>query len=82
MGSTVVDAVSHLILQIHLGPTREEKLYYVSMSTITGLHEGSPAPLRNRMRQALNITCDEHGTRKQGKVCTYCKVYSCRRQIL
>ena len=50
-GSTVVDVVSHHSLQVHLGPTEEEQLYHSSVSTGTGLHEGSPAILRNRMRQ-------------------------------
>ena len=53
--STVVDVVSHhSILQVHLGPTGEEQLYHISVSTATGLHEGSLTPLRNTMRQNSN----------------------------
>ena len=43
----MIDVVSHLILQIHLGSTGEEKLYYMGMSTATGQHECSPASLEN-----------------------------------
>ena len=47
--STVVDVVSHLVLQVHLGPTGEEQLYHISVSTVTGTHEGSHTQLRNTM---------------------------------
>ena len=48
--------VSHLALQVHLGPTGEEQLYNVSMTLVTGTHEGSPAVLRNTMRQNSTVT--------------------------
>ena len=48
--------MSHLVLQVHLGPTGEEQLYNISMTTVTGTHEGSPAILRNTMRQNSTIT--------------------------
>ena len=47
--STIVDVVSHHVLQVHLGPTGEEQLYHISVSTVTGTQEGSPAILRNTM---------------------------------
>ena len=46
----------HRILQVHLGPTGEEQLYNTSMTTVTGTHEGSPAILRNTMRQNSTIS--------------------------
>ena len=46
----------HSILQVHLGPTGEEQLYNSSMTTVTGQHEGSPAILRNTMRQNSTVT--------------------------
>ena len=49
--STVVDVVSHLSLQVHLGPTGEQQLYHISTTIATGPHEGSTATLRNRMRR-------------------------------
>jgi len=52
----LVDVVSHLVLQVHLNSTGEEKLYNISMSTATGPHESSPATLRNRMRQNSTLT--------------------------
>ena len=64
-----VTRVAHLILQVHLGPTGEEKLYHISVTTVTGPHEGSTAILGNRMRQKVRITYDEHW-----KVYTCCKV--------
>ena len=51
-----VDAGSHLILQVYLGSTGEEKLYHISVTTVTGQHEGSPTILRNRMGQNSIIT--------------------------
>ena len=46
----LVDVVSHLVLQVHLGPTREKLLHDISMSLVTGHHEGSITILRNTMR--------------------------------
>ena len=46
----------HSILQVHLGLTGEEQLYNISMTTVTGQHEGSPAILRNTMRQNSTVT--------------------------
>ena len=48
--------VSHLALQVHLGPKGEEKLYNISITFVTGVHEGSPAFLRNTMRESSTIT--------------------------
>ena len=42
------DTMSHLVLQIYLGPTGEKLLYNVSMTTVAGQHEGRPAILRNK----------------------------------
>ena len=50
-GFTVVNVVSHLVLQVHLSSTGKEKLYHISMTTATGHHEGITAILRNGMRQ-------------------------------
>ena len=50
----LADVVSHLVLQVDLGPTRQELSYGIGMSSITGLHEGSHASLRNTMRQDSN----------------------------
>ena len=51
--------VSHLALQVYLGPTGEEQLYNVSMTFVTGTHEGSSTILRNTMRQNSTVS-DEH----------------------
>ena len=48
--------VSHLVLQVYLGPTGEEQLYNTSMTFATGTHEGSQAILRNTMRQNSTVT--------------------------
>ena len=50
------DVVSHLVLQVYLGSTGEEKLYHISMTPDTGPHAGSHAILRNRMRSNSAIT--------------------------
>ena len=46
----VVDVVSHLILQVYMGPTGEEKLYHISMTPDNGPHAGGHAILRNKIR--------------------------------
>ena len=51
-----VDVSHHSFLQVHLGLTGEEQLYNVCMTTVTGAHEGSPAILRNTMRQNSTVT--------------------------
>ena len=51
-----VDVVSHLALQVYLGPTGEEQLYNISMTFDTGTHEGSPAILWNTMIQNSTVT--------------------------
>ena len=43
------DTMSYLVLQVYLGPTGKKKLYNVSMTTVTGQHEGSPTILWNKM---------------------------------
>ena len=45
----------HSVLQVHLGPTGEKKLYSIRMTSDTGHHESSPAILRNTMRQNSTI---------------------------
>ena len=47
---------SYLTLQVHLGPSGEEQLYNISMTSDTGPDEGSLAILRNIMRQNSSIT--------------------------
>ena len=51
-----VDALSHLVLQVHLGPNGEEWLHHISMTFDTGSHEGGPAILSNKMRENAVIT--------------------------
>ena len=51
-----IDVVAHLILQVCLSSTGEEKLYHISMTPDTGPHAGSRAILRNRMRSNSPIT--------------------------
>ena len=51
-----VDALSHLVLQVHLGPNGEEQLHHISMTFDTRSHEGGPAVLRNKMRDNTVIT--------------------------
>ena len=53
--SSQVD-VSHLALQVHLCPSGEEQLYNISLTFVTGQHEGSYTILRNTMRQNSTIT--------------------------
>ena len=62
--STIVDVVSHhSVLQVHLGPTGEEQLYHISMSTATGPHEGSSATLeeQNETRQWISHVMNVEG---------------------
>ena len=67
----VISALSHLcVMQNHLCPTGEKKLYYISVTTATGVHEGNPTTLKNKSDKTANITCDEHG-----KVWTCCKFW-------
>ena len=47
----VVDAVSHLTLQVYMGPNGEEKLYHTSVTLDNGPHAGSHAILRNKIKQ-------------------------------
>ena len=55
--SSQVDVVSHhSSLQVNLGPSGEDQLYNIGMTFVTGTHEGSPAILRNTMRQNSAIT--------------------------
>ena len=51
-----VDVLSHLVLQVNMGPNGEERLYHISMAFATGSHEGGPAILRNKMRGNTVIT--------------------------
>jgi len=55
------DTMSHLVLQVYLGPTGEKQLYHFSMTTVTGQHEGRPAILRNETKcttTAMNMGID------------------------
>ena len=64
----LVDVVSHLVLQVHLGPTRQEFSYNFSPTTETGPHEGSITILRNTMRQDSNyhMWCNSHRNKMKG----------------
>ena len=42
--------VSHLILQVYMGPTGKEKLYHIIMTPDNGPHAGRHAILRNKMK--------------------------------
>ena len=52
----VVNVVSHLILQVYMGPTGKEKLYHISMTPDNGPHAGSHAILQNKLRSNGVIT--------------------------
>ena len=52
----VVDVVSHLILQVYMGPNGEEKLYHNRMTPDNGPHAGSHAILQNKLRSNGVIT--------------------------
>ena len=52
----VVDVVSHLILQVYMGPNGEEKLYHIGMTPDNGPHAGSHAILQNKLRSNGVIT--------------------------
>ena len=45
MNQLQVDTVSHLVLQVYLGPTEKKQLYHINVTTITGQQEGSLAIL-------------------------------------
>ena len=60
-----VDTVSHLVLQVYLGPNGEERLYHISMSFDTGSHEGGPAVLQNKMRGNTYHRCEHETTEKR-----------------
>ena len=47
----VVDVESHLILQVYMGPTGEEKLYHINVTPDNGPHAGGHAILRNKIRK-------------------------------
>ena len=47
--------MSHLVLQVYLGPTGEKKLYHISTTTLTGTHEDSELMLRNTMTINVNV---------------------------
>ena len=55
----VVDVVSHLILQVYMGPTGEEKLYHISMTSDNGPHAGGHAILRNKMKNKMCYHSDK-----------------------
>ena len=47
--------MSHLVLLVYLGPTGEKKSHHISVTTLTGTHEGGPAMLRNTMGQNVTV---------------------------
>ena len=53
MNQLQVDTVSHLVLQIYLGPTGKKQLYHINVTTITGQHEGSLTILRRQNEKVL-----------------------------
>ena len=55
----VVDLVSHLILQVYMGPTGEEKLYHISMTPGNGPHASGHAILRNKMKSKMCYHSDK-----------------------
>ena len=66
----LVDVVSHLVLQVYLGPTGEKQLYHVSMPTVTSEHQGSPAILSNKWAKGIT-TVMNMGTGR----CTFAFIY-------
>ena len=50
MNQLQVDTVSHLVLQVYLGPTGKKQLYHINVTTVAGQHEGSLAILRRQNR--------------------------------
>ena len=51
-----VDAVTHFVLQVYLGPNTEEQLYHISTTFATGSHEGGLAILREKtLLSVVNI---------------------------
>ena len=46
--------MSHLVLLVYLGPNGE-KSHHISVTTLTGTHEGGPAMLRNTMGQNVTV---------------------------
>ena len=60
MNQLQVDTVSHLVLQVYLGPTGKKQLHHINVTTITGQHEGSMAILTGQSdKLALS-----HGSRQ------------------
>ena len=58
MNQLQVDTVSHLVLQVYLGPTGEKKLDHINVTNITSQHEGSLAILRRQKEKILMVyTC-------------------------
>ena len=65
MNQLQVDTVSHLVLQVYLGPTGKKQLYHNNVTTVTGQHEGSLAIL---MEQNDKLVLS-HGSRQLEGVC-------------
>ena len=58
MNQLQVDTVSHLVLQVYLGPTGEKKLHHLHVTTITSQHEGSLVILfRQNVKVLMVYTC-------------------------
>ena len=55
----VVDVVTHLILQVYMGPNGEKKLYHISMTPDNGPHAGSHPILRNKMKNKMCYHSDK-----------------------
>ena len=62
----VVNVVSHLILQVYMGPNGEEKLYNVSMTPDNGPHAPGHAILRNKMKNKMCYHSDKLEIDMQG----------------
>ena len=54
MNQLQVDTVSHLVLQVYLGPTGKKQLHHINVTTVTGQHEGSLTILRRQNEKILS----------------------------
>ena len=66
--------ISHLALQVHLGSSGKKQLCNISMTTITGTHEGSPAILREKNEMEPYYHSDEQWPQYGFHVYIYYKV--------
>ena len=68
MNQLQVDTVSHLVLQIYLGPTKKKQLYHINVTTITGQHEGTLAILKKQNEKVLTTCSYTHTSRTMLKL--------------